>query len=370
MSLQPHSSRESEIVGAALPLQGLDYAVQLELHAREFAGKLIPFPMRKGGLCLDELQSYARDNGIRNLFIVDQKVEHIETRGVRLPYGYRVESDSGTITVIDHHVSDPYFERQSTGTLVLEFFVHHPEGLPEGARVGITHGDCDSVLAAGMLLGAIPPLPEFGEAVMSADHTFEKNHIADLLQAIEGFPPLGGGTMALFDREDRTTLIPSIELSFKSLGQLLQGKELDPHVAQAFEGRLSARAAWEKRLLNGEITRYPNGTLVSVISENLTQDPYPEFLKALVTDFSLILVFHQVPEKDDFNQVRALTGDSIPAHLSLGDDSIITPELVPGFGGRKDAGSNRRYNQSFQGNPWEVAEIIDQRIGLARAQKP
>ncbi len=358
-----------------------EFASALELNAREFAERLIAFPMRKGGLCIDELLSFAKEQGIADLFVVDQKVADIESRGERLPYGYQVSDESFRITVIDHHVADSYFERLSTGNLVLEFFKHHPEGPPSDARILITHGDCDSVLSAGMLLKVIPPLPEFGEAVMSADHTFERNLMADLLQAIEGFPPIGGGTMALIepalvepalidpaviDQLDRTALVPSIELSFKSLGQLLQGKELNPLVARALEGRLSARSAWEMRLRNGDITSYPNGTLVSVISGQLTQDPYPEFLKALVPEAALILVFHQVPEQDDFLQVRALTGNTLPEHLSLGDESIITQELVPGFGGRKDAGSNRRGKQSFEDDPWKVAAFIDQRIGLAR----
>ncbi len=342
------------------------FAVTLELNAREYAEKLIPFPMRKGGLDLDELMNFAKERGIAELFVVDQKVAEIESRGERLPYGYRVSSGYTHITVIDHHVADPYFERLSTGNLVLEFFKYHPDGPPSEARILITHGDCDSVLSAGMLLKAIPPLPEFGEAVMSADHTFEANLIADLLQSIEGFPPIGGGTMALIDEGDCSKLTPSIELSFKSLGQLLQGKKLDDCVSHAFEGRLSARSAWESRLHNGEIRWYPNGTVVSVIPGKLTQDPYPEFLKILIPDVSLILVFHQVPEKDNFLQVRALTGNSIPGHLSLGDESIITQELVPKFGGRKDAGSNRRGGQSFEGDPWEVARIIDERIGIAR----
>jgi hypothetical protein len=210
-------------------------------------------------------------------------------------------------------------------------------------------------------------MPEFGDSVLAADHTFEPNHIADLLQAIE-LIPANGELVRLTDESSDGRLVRSVELSFRNLGLLLQGKELDAPVADTLNGRLAARAAWSARIERGEVRRLLGGTCLCVLSEKPQQDPCPEFLKGLLPDATLVLVFHQVPDEDDFLQVRAVGGCAFPEFASLGDGSIISTDLVPGFGGRRDAGSNYRGGISFVGDPEHVAKIVDSRIAAALKQ--
>jgi hypothetical protein len=340
----------------------LSYAKTLELRARDLALSLTPLPLLGAGLSVEYLARYSEQHSIKNLIILDQKVAGIETLGTLHPFGYQLSLPNVEITVIDHHVDQPSLECLSTGNLVLEYFRIHPDGPPPGAAIAITHGDCDSVISAAMMLRALPCNPAFGEAARAADHTFEANVIADLLQSIESFPPYGGlvpQTSTGFDGP----LSPSIELSFRNLGLLLKGGNLDPSVETALNGRTAARTTWSERITRGEVTKLSHGTCVAIIHGKIRQDPYPEFLRSLLPEASLFLVFHEVPEDDDFMQVRAVAGQAFPPTASLGDESIISQDLIPGFGGRKDAGSNRRGGISFSGDPLRVAKIIDQRIG-------
>jgi len=340
----------------------ISYATRLELCARDLALSLTRLPLLGEGLSVDYLARYSEENSIKNLIVLDQKVAGIETLGTLHPFGYQLSLPNVEITVIDHHVDEPSLECLSTGNLVLQYFRIHPEGPPPGAAIAITHGDCDSVISAAMMLQALPCDPAFGEAARAADHTFQANVIADMLQSIESFPPYGGlvpQTSAGFDGP----LSPSIELSFRNLGLLLKGGSLDPSVETALNGRRAARTTWSERIAKGEVTRLQHGTCVAIIPGKIHQDPYPEFLRSLLPQASLFLVFHQVPEDDDFMQVRAVAGQAFPPTASLGDGSVISHDLIPGFGGRKGAGSNRRGGISFSGDPLSVARLIDQRIG-------
>lgn len=344
----------------------ISFAEVLEKKAHELAASLTPLPLDGKGLSLEYLQNYVSQHGITNLIILDQKVAGIEERGDLRPYGYEFYLPNATITVIDHHVRESSLSEVSTGNLVLEYLRQHPSGPPPGSTIAITHGDCDSVVSAGLMLGALPPLEAFGDAVLSADHTFEANHIGDMLQAIELIPP-PGELVRLTGGSCDGSLSRSIELSFRNLGLLLQGKDLEAPVAEALQGRLAARAGWRERIERGEVQTLGGGTCICVLHEKPKQDPYPEFLKGLLPHASLVLVFHQVPEADDFMQVRAIGGCSFPEMASLGDGTIISGDLVPGFGGRRDAGSNRRGGISFEGDPHDVALVIDARLAAVAA---
>jgi|GEM_PF-3345282 len=345
----------------------MEFARELERSARDIALRVVALPLARSGLSIDYLFDYAASNGIRNLFVLDQKVIGIEDRGELRAYGYVLHGLHGTVTVIDHHVSEPRLRAVSTGNLALEYLRCHTDGPPQDAVIAITHGDCDSVISAGLMLRVLPPLEAFGEAALAADHSFEANQIADLLQAIEGFPQ-AGGVMARTDQERSDPLAPSIEQSVRNLGLLLQGKPLELHVARALQGRVTTRETWRMRISRGEVVSFPHGTALIVLQGKPAQDPYPEFLKPLLPDASAILVFHQVPEGDDFQQVRALAGEAFPTGVSFSDSSLISEVMVPGFGGRHDAGSNRRGGISFKGDPRYVAQTVDDRIGAARAR--
>jgi len=316
--------------------------------------------MQREGYSVDQVLAFAAGEGISHLILLDQKVAGIEEVGVRTPYGYECSKGGLKLTVIDHHVSDPDLSKVSTGNLCLEYYRVYPEGPPQGSRIGITHGDCDSVISAALMLGVVPPDTAFGEAVMAADHTFGRNQIADLLQSIEVIPP-GGKVVHAFN--DGLSEV-SLEQSIRNLGLLLQGKALDPSVDEALAARQACRDAWSARLNAGQIRQLSNGTCVAILDGPQSHDPVPEFLVGMLPEATLFLVFHEVPNDRTFNQVRAVAGEAAPEVLDIGDRKLISEDLVARFGGRKDAGSNRRGGLSFTGDPTAVAEEIDRRLGL------
>jgi len=88
---------------------------------------------------------------------------------------------------VDHHAPVPSMARRVSSANLALRYVRQCGVLPSEAVVLISHTDCDSVLAAGILRGILPPLDAFGEAVMAADHTGAPNDISDLLQSVPCF---------------------------------------------------------------------------------------------------------------------------------------------------------------------------------------
>jgi hypothetical protein len=219
----------------------------------------------------------------------------------------------------------------------------------ENTPVFITHKDCDSVLSVLMLVGALPPDDMYGEAVLSADHTACENDIADLLQAIEDTPRSG-------ERVSDDSLAHSIS----SLGQLLAGEPLDGEAQELWNSRKEARNSWENRAEDFVI--FENGTHLYVFDGTVTADPCPEFIVANRPDAKLILVFHNDPGDPYFFQVRAVRGLAANDLVRVDDKTLIPPQ-IEGFGGRKQAGSNRRSGISFKGDPQTAAKLIDDRLG-------
>ncbi len=342
--------------------QSQDFASELVANPRRFVDRITRLALPEKRYVVADLLAYAEKADIQHLILLDQRVADIETLGTRRPYGYEYESGGIKITVIDHHVEDAELAELSTGNLARRYLAEYPEGPPANARIALTHGDCDSVLSACMMIGALPPDEKFGEAVLAADHTFIECPVADLLQAIEVLPEKGQ-LMTAYISSDAAEFSPSLELSLRNLGLLLQGEDLDPEVQAAVDARYDARHAWPDRIRFGQVHELENSTYTCVLQGKQAYDPCPEFLKPLLPDARVILVFHRRPDKPDFIQVRALTGQAATDAVTLANETIISQELVPGFGGRKDAGSNRRGEISFEGDPWVVAREIDLRVG-------
>ncbi len=296
---------------------------------------------------IDSLFDLLKESGNKRMIILDQKVKDIENLGTRAPYGYDISRDGLNITVIDHHVSDPELSALSTGVLVLRY-LHDHFTADKDTMVCITHKDCDSLLSSLMITGALPPLDIYGEAVMAADHTGQADAIADLLQAIEEGPKSG----EILAKE-------RLAFSIRELGALLSGNKLSEDSQRFYDDRVSAREVWKGRLK--DFVQLENGTFYYIFNEKVLSDPCPEFVSVLLPEAKLILVFHNDTSNHDFLQLRVLRGIAGEDKFRVDDPNLIFPE-VAGFGGRSDAGSNRRGGVSIV-NPVQVAEKIDANLG-------
>ncbi len=371
-------AKGSSAITSSSLTQDQSYAQNLAINAREIVESLTLIPMIQSGPTVDYLLNELDKQGKDHLIILDQKVQGIEQIAVRTNYGYEYQSGNKKITVIDHHVNDPEFSRLSTGNLAIEYFKAFPDGPPKEALITITHGDCDSVISALIMKKQVPAEPAFGVAVMSADHNFEKNKIADLLQALESTPGLNETVRSFIPTAEELIaedplrayrldlpekpFIPSLELSVRNLGLLLANNELDPDAQMKVQQRTDARLKWIERIENQQVVALENGTNYCIIPDKITSDPYPEFLQALLPNAKIILVFHNPPEDFNFMQVRAILGNAAPSQIALNDGLLIPQDLIPGFGGRRDAGSNRRNMISLVADPKLVAEQVDSNL--------
>jgi hypothetical protein len=238
-------------------------------------------------------------------FYVDGAENGLEVTG-----GYQL----GRIMNIDHHAPTRRMSRQVSST---NLALAHLAGSGEPAAVGtvvINHTDCDSVLSAALLCGRLEPDARYGTAALAADHTGEENPIADLLQALD---PLR-----------------DFEFSLNSLALLERGRPLSPTAAEMVSRRAFKRLRAAEFVAAGAFER--RGCLAFA---SLPERIDSTFLPALLPDACVILVF--LPTGVEGRQEAKLRlGLAAPPGLALHDLGI--GEFDPAFGGRWNAGANRR----------------------------
>lgn len=244
---------------------------------------------------------------------------------VEKTWGY----EDGRIINIDHHAPTPFMRRHvSSANLALEYI--QKNGVAKGSEtVVINHTDCDSVLAAALMIGSIEPLPQFGEAALAADHTGEENAIADLLQALDS-------------KRD-------YNLSLRKLRKLMAGETLDDQAQDALRKRRQKRELAAK-FVNDGIFSLQNGIAWAVLKESIDG----EFLPALLPDAMLIVTFTSLRGEPQKWNAKMRLGNAAPEGLSLGD--VIRP-FDKGYGGRWNAGSNKRAGGSAI-NPKDYIDTI------------
>jgi len=260
-----------------------------------------------------------------DLVACDFYVDGIEL-GEEVAGGYRL----GRILNIDHHAPTPRMRRRISSTnLALEMIEVGGVPLGEDAVVVVNHIDCDSVLSSGILSGRLPPDPRFGEAAIAADHTGEENEIADLLQGIDAEITRRTGS-------PRRTL-RDYEYSIENL-QLLwtAGQErLDDLAKGALKARLQKRREAEAIVSRGGFQKA--GPLhFAVVDEPIDG----EFFPALLPDAAVIMLANRLSGDPLRWQVKLRLGPAAPPGMSLFDLGI--PEFDSNYGGRWNAGSNRR----------------------------
>lgn len=243
---------------------------------------------------------------------------------------------------IDHHADVPSMRQMiSSGTLAIRHIKAH--GLDTTAPIFINHTDADSMISSLIMSGVLPPDEAlFGAAVIAADHTGEQNSIADLLQALDS------------KRDYR--------LSAESLFSLLAGEPLKEEVYDVLSTRYATRTqAYELALGNAHRMNLEHLAIVET-----DQKIAGEMFTQIFRDHLALLLIETMGDKT-VCKVR-LTGRGMEHSLNLHD--LKLHEVLPGWGGRWNAGSNSRAggcDLSF--NAQEIAQAIDSRLAALTLHK-
>jgi hypothetical protein len=248
-----------------------------------------------------------------------------------LPWGYRC----GRVESIDHHTPARRMKcRISSTNLALER-VARCGPAADAETVVVNHTDCDSILSAGVVSGILPPDERFGRAAIAADHTGEEDDVADLLQALDR-------------RRDPV-------LSFRALRRLLAGEPLDADVQAALDERRA------RRRLARELVRAGRFEEVGGVAwAELEGEVDGEFFPALLPTAAVIVLGSRDPSVAAPWITKVRLGQAAPEGLSLFDLGIR--KLDPNFGGRWNAGSNRRLGGT-KVPPDFYAEALAARLG-------
>ena len=263
----------------------------------------------------------------------DFHIESIHLLGEEVESGYRL----GRLLNIDHHAPVPRMRRRISSTGLAIAHVERQGTAPADAAVVINHTDCDSVLSSAILLGLLPPDQAYAEAAIAADHTGEANPVADLLQALE-------------HRRDFTG----------SLRNLLLHQAGAPLEAEA-SARLAARHRRRERaaelVASGVFRRF--GRLEMAVMEEETDG---ELFPALLPDAPLVMLAIPGAEPAGAWKVKLRLGRAAPDGLTL--PMLGVDEFDPRFGGRWNAGSNRR-GGGTEVAPEQYAGMVAERLDRA-----
>lgn len=231
----------------------------------------------------------------------------------------------GRVRNVDHHAPDPRFYRAVSSTnLALEV------GRVEGTVV-INHTDCDSVLAAAILLGLLEPDPKLGAAAIAADHTGAENDLADALQALQ-------------HRRDFAESLAAAQA-------VLARKPLSSDAEEALRGRRAQRA-------EAQSLAHSRGKLIgTVFWVDAPARIDGELMLPCAGGAELLLLTLRMPEGRTECKIRLLPGAS--QGFTLFD--LRWGELDANFGGRWNAGSNKRGGGTSI-SAQRYAELLSERV--------
>jgi hypothetical protein len=230
--------------------------------------------------------------------------------GEEVPGGYRL----GRLLNVDHHAPTRRMARMVSSTNLAIAQVEAGPVDPDAAVV-INHADCDTILSSAIMAGLLAPDPRYGAAAIAADHTGEEDPIADLLQALD----------ALRD--------PA--LSLRSLRALERGEPLDAVALERTDDRRRRREHAERYVAEG---RFRSCGCVRWATLNDVVDA--AFFPALLPDACVIVAAMPLRGHPGRWEVKVRLGLAAPAGLTLHDLRIA--DWDPAFGGRWNAGANRR----------------------------
>lgn len=247
----------------------------------------------------------------KKIVVCDAYVEDIENieGTINKKFGFI----TGNIIVVDHHAPQERFEKIVSSTNLAVEYVKEFGTADKDMLTIINHTDADSILSSLIVRGILLPEKIFEEAAIAADHTGEENQIADLLQAL---------------KRER-----DIKLSVRNLQLLLGSETLEPKALTLLEERYKERQEAKKIVNSKKFQKIGRITYVY-----LKKSINSAFWPSLIPDAQVILTFH----KGDHGNLIARTRLGMTAPKGLALNKIGINEFDPDWGGRWNAGSNRR----------------------------
>ena len=252
----------------------------------------------------------------RTIYALDFYVDGAEG-WARHPYGWSTTTEDGVRLVnIDHHAPDPaYFRSISSGILAMRFLeARGPVRVDSDIAVVINHCDNDSVLSALLLTGEVGASDDLVEAILAMDHTGAAHAVGDAVQALES--------------------LRDLRLSLDTARAAVGGAPL-PERAQ---GPIAARTEERQRLATwigaGDVVRWAGRVAWLEAPQRIAA----EMLPALLPDAVAIVAAQ--PGAEDRWLMKLRLGPAAAPGVTLFDLDI--PAFDPGFGGRWNAGSNKR----------------------------
>ncbi|HYC31103.1 MAG TPA: hypothetical protein VEB59_02385 [Gemmatimonadales bacterium] len=262
----------------------------------------------------------------------DFHVESIHLLGEEVEGGYRL----GRLLNVDHHAPVPRMRRRisSTGLAIEHVRRHGAAGA--GTRVIINHTDCDSVLASAILLALLRPDEAYAAAAVAADHTGEAHPLADLLQSLE---PERDFTMSL-----RNVLLVEA------------GAPMEAAASARLRERLRRRERAAELVAAGAFKEA--GALRMAV---LDEDTEGELFPGLLPEARVVMLAIPGAEPGRW-KMKLRLGRSAPDGLSL--SMLGMEEVDPRYGGRWNAGSNRRGGGTTM-DPDRYAALVAERLDRA-----
>jgi hypothetical protein len=244
------------------------------------------------------------------IYVCDCYLDGIENTGAPVIGGFQ----SGRCINIDHHAPVKDMSRVISSTPLAIKRVRQQGSVTTQDWVAINHFDCDSVLSSAIMLGILPPLDQFAEAAIAADHTGQANDIADLLQ------PCDKARDFVF--------------SMRNLAKLCQNQPLDEQAQMYFDQQRLERHQAKELVSNDTFTILPGGVAWAQLPTKIDSAFFP----ALLPQAKVILLVCPLPSGNKCMNIRL--GLTAPQGLSL--HQLAIQDFDPAFGSRWNAGSNSR----------------------------
>ncbi len=270
------------------------------------------------------------------IYICDFYVNGAE-RGTEVLWG----TELGRMVHIDHHAPGHRMERHVTSTMLAKEFVQAGSAIEPGSYVVINHTDCDSMLSSALMMGLLPPSPDFVAASVAADHTGAQDAIADLLQALDE------------ERQGPRTREQYAE-SIRNLRLSLDGRPVEHQARRAMELRDAKRSQAEAAVMSGKVKDH-GGIAFGVVEGEIEGAFFP----SLLPHSKLIVVACPRPGVLGEWIVKVRLGSAAPPGMTL--HSLAIKKFDPEFGGRWNAGSNKRGKKTIL-HPDAWLEAMHQRV--------
>ena len=284
----------------------------LKMSIKEILKRIILVPKTD---IIDEqyLAQLAKQYVGKKLYVCDVPIKGV-INWERAGNGFHKKVGDVEIYNIDHHFQLDEFERVISSTnLAIDQVINFAEycDFPNSIAV-INHTDCDAILSALVMIGALSPDKKYGIAAIAADHTGEEIDIADLLQGME--------------------YEENLEFSLRNFSLFLEGTRLEEKAQRLFNLRLAERKKAEELFKDGKI-KNKKGIYYVRIEERID----PVFFLPFLPEAEILIVFS--PGESAKIETRIRKGkNAVIKNLYILEITKFDEE----FGCRHNAGSNQR----------------------------